>query len=84
MTDPCNQKDAARSSSEPPNADLEEQVRRRTAELEDANRALREIQAQLQRISQIGEFGIINHKLGRCLCVADQRCHPGAEHDEGY
>jgi PAS domain S-box-containing protein len=42
--------DAARRASERLNADLEGQIRRRTAELEDANKALREIKTQFEAV----------------------------------
>ena len=42
--------DAARRASDQLHADLEGQVRRRTAELEDANKALREIKAQFEAV----------------------------------
>ena len=41
---------AARKASEQLHADLERQVQRRTAELEDANKALREIKAQFEAV----------------------------------
>ncbi len=42
--------DAARNASERLYADLERQVRQRTAELEEANKALREIKAQFEAV----------------------------------
>jgi len=42
--------DAARKASEVLHANLEEQVRQRTAELEDANKALRKIKAQFEAV----------------------------------
>jgi PAS domain S-box-containing protein len=44
------ERDEARCTSERPSADLEAQVRERTEQLEDANRALREIKTQFEAV----------------------------------